>query len=136
MTGDIDKDATRDANRDMLVEPPAHELAVDFAFLAVQTFDDLDLQKEVLSLFVAQARRLTPTLPGLDGQAQNDAAHLLKGSARGIGAWSTAAAAEAYEAAPPAERPAAFALLAAAVTEADTAIGAWLAGPAGAQATI
>ena len=78
--------------------------AVDFAFLARQTFDDVELQREVLALFVAQARRVVPTLARLDPREQADAAHLLKGSARGIGAWPAAAAAEAYETADPGSR--------------------------------
>ncbi len=77
---------------------------IDFAFLAKQTFADRDLEREILRLFVAQARRVVPTLPSLSDRAQADAAHLLKGSARGIGAWHAAAIAEIYEQAPAAER--------------------------------
>ena len=108
--------------------PDARETAapVDFAFLAAQTFADLDLQIEVLDLFVAQARRLLPTLPTLDAAAQGDVAHLLKGSARGIGAWPTADAAEAYEIVGPAGRAVASVRLASAIAEAEAAILTWL----------
>lgn len=98
--------------------------AIDFAFLATQTFDDLDLQREVLALFVAQARRVIPTLARLGPREQGDAAHLLKGSARGIGAWDAAASAADYEAADGAARPGRQASLAAAFARVEAAIAA------------
>lgn len=94
---------------------------VDLAFLAAQTFDDAGLQKDVLTLFVTQARRVLPTLPVLSDNNQADAAHLLKGSARGIGAWAAAAAADRYENAG-AGRAALFGDLVAAFQQAEAAI--------------
>ncbi len=108
----------------------ASDTAVDFAFLAAQTFEDVELQREVLALFVAQARRVIPSLARLGPREQAAAAHLLKGSARGIGAWHAAAAADAYEAAEAGSRhrsegdlAAAFAAVAAAI-EAHPLLGA------------
>ena len=94
-----------DLNR--ALTPPATG-AVDFAFLVAQTFADVDLEREILELFVAQARKVVPGLPGLTPKGQADIAHLLKGSARGIGAWDAAEAASRYEAAAPDERHLAF----------------------------
>jgi HPt (histidine-containing phosphotransfer) domain-containing protein len=99
---------------------------VDFAFLAAQTFDDRDLQHDVLRLFVAQARRVVPSLPGLSAREQADAAHLLKGSARGIGAWAAASAADAYEAAVENQRAERYRDLRAAFDAANAAIVAVL----------
>ena len=78
--------------------------SIDFDFLATQTFADVALEREVLELFVAQARRLLPALATLPPGQQADTAHLLKGSARGIGAWRVADIAGRYEAAVPALR--------------------------------
>ena len=81
---------------------------IDLAFLDEQTFHDGALRREVLGLFVAQARRVIATMPCLTPPAQADAAHLLRGSARGIGAWAAAAATLAYETAAPSARAALF----------------------------
>ncbi len=96
--------------------------ALDGAFLAVQTFGDPELRREVLGLFVAQSRRVVPTLPGLGPPEQADAAHLLKGSALGIGAWAAAGTAAAYEAAAPDGRAALFPALARAFARVEAAI--------------
>ena len=107
--------------------PAAAAGPLDLPFLARQTFDDADLAREVLTLFIDQARRVVPTLPDLAPAAQHDAAHLLKGSARGIGAWAAAAIAEAYEAAEAGARPSVFPDLAATFAEAEASIDAYLA---------
>ena len=96
--------------------------AVDFAFLSTQTFTDLALEREVLELFVEQARRLIADLPLRSPQEQADVAHLLKGSARGIGAWAAADAAERYEQAAPAARGKSFVDLQEAFAQAEAAI--------------
>lgn len=106
------------------------ETPVDFSFLAVQTFGDRDLEREVLSLFVAQARRVVPSLPALSDRTGADAAHLLKGSARGIGARHCAALADAYEVADASGRRHLFPTLRAAFERAEAAIAAHLAAPA------
>ena len=101
--------------------------AVDFAFLAAQTFGDIELERDVLELFVAQARKILQRLPDLPPAEQADAAHLLKGSARGIGAAAAAAAAESYEAAASETRTLAFPALASAFAAAEHAIAERLA---------
>ena len=106
----------RPASADAMLAP------IDFAFLAKQTFADRALEREVLELFVAQARRVVPTLPHLPAREQADAAHLLKGSARGIGAWAAAASADTYEQAEPAARSALHRDLAGAFAAAEAAI--------------
>jgi hypothetical protein len=71
--------------------------AMDFAYLTAQTFGDDELEGELLDLFLDQARRLVPSLPHRDLRERVDMAHLLKGSARAIGAVLMATAIEAYE---------------------------------------
>ena len=72
--------------------------AVDFGHLSVYAGGDQDLMEEVLGLFREQAamwvRLLDPAAPA---EAWRDAAHTLKGSARGIGAFALADACEAAE---------------------------------------
>ena len=68
---------------------------LDLRHLAEQTFGNADLEAEVLRLFLKQSRDCLSRL-----QASPDAAtaHLLLGSARGIGAIAVASAAAALEA--------------------------------------
>ncbi len=77
---------------------------MDFTYLAAQTFGDDQLEDELLALFLAQSRRIIPSLSTLAAGAQDDAAHLLKGSAHAIGADDVAAAAAAWQACDPAAR--------------------------------
>jgi len=76
--------------------------AVDFGHLQAYAGGDLDLVEEVLGLFREQAalwvRLLDAAAPA---EAWRDAAHTLKGSARGIGAFALADACEAAELAGP-----------------------------------
>ncbi|MGD0633754.1 MAG: Hpt domain-containing protein [Beijerinckiaceae bacterium] len=67
---------------------------MDFSYISGQTFGDHRLETELLELFLAQARSLIPHLP--ERRAQDEAAHLLKGSALAAGATRIAAAAGAY----------------------------------------
>lgn len=103
------------------------EHPVDFDVLAAQTFGDAELGREVLNIFLAQARECVPQLPDLTMQAQNELAHRLKGSCQGIGAHAAERAAQAFEDAAPGERPAAHASLVDAFAEAEQAIIARLA---------
>jgi HPt (histidine-containing phosphotransfer) domain-containing protein len=91
------------------------------------TLGDAGLECEVLAMFAAQARELMAALAGLPPEA-GSLAHKLKGSARGIGAFAVAEAAEELEAALRAGRDAGPALagLEAAVTAARDAIDAML----------
>ena len=109
---------------------------MNFAYLHSQTFGDMALEAELLQLFLDQARRLVPTLPERAASDQADTAHLLKGSARAIGASAIAAALETFEAAPISERdsraPAFLAVAAALAADAaaiEERIAAIAAGP-------
>jgi len=69
---------------------------IDFEHLRRMTLDDADLEREVLAMFSAQAAGLIGTLATLPVNA-GALAHTLKGSARAIGAFGVADAAEALE---------------------------------------
>jgi len=87
-------------NNVMLSEgaPPSFERAIDLVHLARQTLGDRALEREVLDLFVIQARSvLEMLLSSQDQKRRSDLAHTLKGSARSVGAWRVAAKAEACE---------------------------------------
>lgn len=99
---------------------------LDFAFLDAQTFGDADLAREVMMLFVEQARRLLPTLPALDPHDQAATAHLLKGSCQGIGAPAVADLLQRYGDADVAGRRALYAELATAFALVETAIAGHL----------
>lgn len=101
---------------------------LDEAHLDAQTFGDVDLAREVLGLFRAQAARLMPLVAAGEGEkARRDAAHTLKGSARGIGAMRVAALAEACEHALHEGRAPDLEGLGAAIAETDATIATWLA---------
>jgi HPt (histidine-containing phosphotransfer) domain-containing protein len=69
---------------------------IDWAHLQQATFGDLALTDEVLDLFASQARYIVTEIGGAPASAAA-LAHKLKGSARGIGAWSVAEAAAQLE---------------------------------------
>ena len=72
--------------------------AVDFKYLETYAGGDMALVEEVLGLFREQAAIWVRLLdPAAEGEAWRDAAHTLKGSARGIGALELANACEAAE---------------------------------------
>lgn len=101
--------ATRNGNRvgipaEQVLEAPSVELApepsrpVDLTHLARQTFGQRDLEQEVLRLFLNHSSIHLARLKGASDQAgQRAAAHFIKGSARGIGAWQVATAADIVE---------------------------------------
>jgi HPt (histidine-containing phosphotransfer) domain-containing protein len=60
------------------------------------TLGDADLQREVLTLFIAQSTALVAELSLLPADTKA-IAHKLKGSARGIGAFAVAGCAERLE---------------------------------------
>lgn len=72
---------------------------VDLVHLARQTLGNRSLEREVLGLFHTQSEIYLQRLKDA-GKDKDwaDAAHTIKGSARGIGAWSVANSAEAAEA--------------------------------------
>ncbi len=74
--------------------------AVDFRHLERYAAGDEALVEEVLGLFREQAALWLPLLdPAAEAGAWRDAAHSLKGSALGVGAFQVAQACEAAEAA-------------------------------------
>ncbi len=109
--------------------PP--EAVLDVAHLVRMTLGDHSLQAEVLALFDRQAELLLARMLDAAPEAVAPLAHTLQGSARGIGAWQVARAAEAVELASgrrdPAILPRALMRLAAAVDEARAAVAAQLA---------
>lgn len=110
-----------------LPRPTEPGQAVDLEHLRRYTFGDADLEQEVLQLFLDQ---LPVSLSALAAaKCERDwkmAAHALKGSGRGVGAWRIAALAETAEqvtfAASPEARSEVVGQLADAVAEAATFI--------------
>ncbi|MBX9990312.1 MAG: Hpt domain-containing protein [Phreatobacter oligotrophus] len=73
-------------------------MPVDLTHLSRQTFGDHDLEREVLALFERQSRTMLERLRNAtSAKTWAEAAHTLKGSALGIGAFGVAQAAEAVE---------------------------------------
>ena len=74
---------------------------LDLVHLTRQTFGDPDLEREVLLLFAGQADATVVALQSAGtGTERARLFHMLKGSARGIGAFQLANMAEAGEEAP------------------------------------
>jgi HPt (histidine-containing phosphotransfer) domain-containing protein len=82
----------RPAQSPALAGPP-----IDRDHLKRMTLGDTSLEREVLQLFDRQAALLVDRMHGAEPAALSALAHALKGSARGIGAWGVAHAAEAIE---------------------------------------
>ena len=100
---------------------------IDEEHLGQMTFGDRRLEREVLEIFRRQAAIMLGRIGGNEPAAASMAVHTLKGSARGIGAWRVARAAERLEqAGADAERSAALGELTAATVEARAAIDARL----------
>ena len=102
---------------------------IDVDHLRRMTLGDIGLEHEVLAMFAAQSAKLLDTLMTLPPEA-GALVHTLKGSARAIGAFAVAEAAERLEAvlADGGEPSEALAELADAVALARTAIDAMLRG--------
>jgi len=98
-------------------EPP-----IDLTHLSRMTLGDHALEREVLALFCRQVDMMIERMGEVEPSTAAALAHTLKGSARGVGAWPMARAAEAVEAAAPGELAQAVAALAAAAGEARAAI--------------
>jgi HPt (histidine-containing phosphotransfer) domain-containing protein len=103
-------------------EPP-----IDWAHLDWMALGDHALAREVLALFSRQIDVLIGRMDAAGPSEVMELAHTLKGSARGVGAWPLARAAEAVETAPPAERARAVAALAATAGETRSAVAEILA---------
>lgn len=102
--------------------PAPDDRPIDLVHLARTTLGDRSLEREVLQLFDRQSilllGRMRAAAPGGIGML----AHTLKGSARGIGAWRVARAAETLELAEGAKTADALDALAAATDEARAVI--------------
>lgn len=102
---------------------------LDRAHLARITFNDRNLEREVLQLFNRQAELLMGRIRGSEPAAVATLAHTLKGSATGIGAGRVAraaATAEMVAGSTPGDCKHAIEQLAQAVVEARTQIAALL----------
>jgi HPt (histidine-containing phosphotransfer) domain-containing protein len=110
-------------------------MPIDEKHLARMTLGDRSLEREVLEIFVRQSALMLARIVGGERARAAAAAHTLKGSARGIGAWSVATSAERLEQAVAAgddrALSAAIAELEAASFEAQAAISALLSLSAG-----
>jgi hypothetical protein len=100
----------------------ADEAAIDLKHLFRMTLGDHSLEREVLALFDRQIDMLIARMSEVEPSCVGALAHTLKGSARGVGAWPMARAAEAVEAAELAELAPAVAALAVAACETRAAI--------------
>jgi HPt (histidine-containing phosphotransfer) domain-containing protein len=99
---------------------------IDIAHLKCMTLGDAGLEREVLAMFAGQTARLIEALAALPPEAA-ELAHTLKGSARAIGAFGVADAAEAFEAALRDGEPSqALAALRQTIAQAGSAIDAML----------
>jgi HPt (histidine-containing phosphotransfer) domain-containing protein len=120
---------------DRVVSPPLapDAQAVDRTHLFRMTLGDHDLECEVLRLFDQQAGLLLARMAEADTAGVAALAHTLKGSARGVGAFGVARAAEAVEDAAKAsdktsdktssaELPPAMSVLSSAIVDAHAAI--------------
>ena len=71
---------------------------IDLAYLGRFTLGNEGLEREILDLFVTHMPRYLAELrEAHSAKAWHDAAHTLKGAARGVGAWRIARCAEAAE---------------------------------------
>lgn len=102
----------------------AAEPAIDVAHLGRMTLGERSLEVQVLELFDRQSEMLLERMQEVAPPGVATLAHTMVGSARGIGAWRVAAAAEAVERAALDGAPLApvLAALAAVVDEARLAI--------------
>lgn len=80
----------------LLATVPADQ-PIDREHLSRMTLGDRALEREVLQLFDRQAEMLVARMDKVVTSCVPPLAHTLKGSARGIGAWDVASAAEALE---------------------------------------
>ena len=72
---------------------------IDLVHLATQTLGDEALEAEILGLFLSQsASYLNEFIEAEDLESKRRAAHKIKGTARGLGAWDLATIAEKAEA--------------------------------------
>jgi len=70
---------------------------IDDKHLELMTLGDRSLEREVLEIFARQTVLMVRRMAAADPARAAAAAHTLKGSARGVGAWRVARAAERLE---------------------------------------
>lgn len=92
---------------DRVAAPPLApaDAPIDRTHLTRMTLGDASLEREVLALFDRQAVMLLQRMQGAAPAVVAALAHTIKGSARGIGAFGVASAAEALELAADGRRP-------------------------------
>jgi len=73
------------------------QVTIDEVHLQRMTLGDRSLEREVLEIFAHQTTLILQRIAGAAPARAAAAAHTLKGSARGIGAWRVAKAAERLE---------------------------------------
>jgi HPt (histidine-containing phosphotransfer) domain-containing protein len=97
--GGDDRMANEQAARVETAQSSEPQQPVDLEHLSRYTLGERALEREVLELFCTQsALYLEQLRAAMSDRAWKDAAHSLKGSARAIGAWRAAQAAERAEA--------------------------------------
>ncbi len=99
---------------------------IDLDHLSRMTLGERSLEREVLELFGRQADILLPRIAAGSQTFAAAAAHTLKGSALGIGAWRVARAAEAVELAGSGSLEAAVEALSGSIEEARSVIAGLL----------
>lgn len=87
----------RDAAADIADQIPRDRQIIDEDHLRRMTLGDRRLEREVLQIFVRQTLAMLERIAGGEPALAAAAAHTLTGSARGIGAWRLAGAAERLE---------------------------------------
>ena len=73
---------------------------IDLSHLSSQTMGDREVEREVLAMFVEQAKTVRKKINNADMKERLFLAHALKGSARGVGAFAIAECAGAIEDSP------------------------------------
>jgi HPt (histidine-containing phosphotransfer) domain-containing protein len=122
------------ANRVAVTGRDQKPIVIDEDHLGRMTLGDRGLEREVLEIFVRQSTIMLTRIAAAEPALAAAAAHTLMGSARGIGAWRVARAAERLEQAAgsdssEADLGEAVAELKAAALEASAAIGTRLGAP-------
>ena len=112
----------RAVSADRPAAPCVDEAVIDLKHLFRMTLGDHGLEREVLALFDRQIDMLIARMSEVEPSCVGALAHTLKGSARGVGAWPMARAAEAVEAAELTDLAPAVAALATAACETRAAI--------------
>lgn len=86
------------AYAESVIEKPLQKQPLDIQHLSNKTMGDPELVREVLSIFRRQARQMLFQLEALtDPRGRLEIAHALNGSAKGVGAWRVAEAADQLE---------------------------------------